>query len=227
MVSRVLIVDDDQYITSLLQAAMTDESWECDVAYTGEACLRDFQEKHFDLVLLDLMLPVINGFEVCRLIREQSQVPIIALSALNGIADKVECFKVGVDDYITKPFEIDELLARIEAVLRRKGPQPEQVITNGDLRIDSGARRVIAGGKEIALTLKEFDVLLALATNKGKLMAYNDLLIKIWGEEFKDSNSYVQDCVRSLRRKIGDDPAKPRYIVNVAGVGYRFGNKES
>ena len=220
MEKRVLIVDDDKLIIGFLQQALENEGWQTSICVTGEDAIRHVSQEAPDLILLDLLLPGIDGFEVCRTIRRQSHVPIIALSALHQKESKIKCLKLGADDYLTKPFDIGELLARIEAVLRRTGTVP--ILNTGDMEIDFEARQVTVKGIEIVLTRHEFDVLQELAMHKGKVVTYSELLVKIWGEEYKDSFSYVQDCVRSLRRKIESDPSNPQYIINVPGVGYRF-----
>jgi len=222
MVNRVLIVDDDVNITALLQVFLESEGFLTAIAPDGETALRKFEEESPDIILLDLLLPGINGIDVCKAIRSQSKVPIIIITCLSESETELQCMDIGADDYFRKPLDLDRLVSHIKAVLRRTASQLNKKITAGNIEINCDARRVTVDGKEIILTRKEFDVFNKLALNKGKVVTYREMLIEIWGEECTGAFGYVQDCVRSLRHKIEPDPSIPRYIINVAGVGYRF-----
>ena len=184
---NILLVDDDRGILRFLRANMRKEGWETLTAVDGAEALKAFEEKLPDLVILDIMMPKIDGFEVLRRLREWSQIPIIALSARGEATDKVKCLNLGADDYITKPFGIDELIARVRAVLRRSemaSAIPEQSsFTSGDLKINFVERRVTVAGKEVELTPTEYSLLRELVLNAGKVLAYSHLLKRVWGPE--------------------------------------------
>lgn len=194
----------------------------------GNKALEIAGEESLDLVILDLLLPEIDGFEVCRRIREWSKVPIIVLSALEKPEDKVKLLKLGADDYMVKPFNPGELLARVEAVFRRtetdKVVQKQDSFICGDLEIDFNRRRVTVAGNEIRLTPTEYNLLQELVINKGKVLTYTHLLNRVWGPEYIEEREYLHVHIGHLRTKIERDPKHTEYIITVPRVGYRFGN---
>jgi two-component system KDP operon response regulator KdpE len=200
------------------------------VAINGNEALKAAELEMPDLVLLDIMMPEMDGFEVCRRIREWSIVPIIMLTARGDESDKVKCLEMGADDYISKPFGVNELMARIIAVLRRTSIQRVTTITpsfrSGELEINLNARRVTVAGKEVKLTPIEYNLLQELVLNAGKVLTHTHLLQKIWGQEYLSENQYLHVYIGNLRNKLETNPAKPKYFIMVSGVGYMF-QKES
>ena len=228
---RVLVVDDEPEITLVLRSALTKHGYDVRVANEGEAALELFHAWPPDLVITDLSMPNMNGLKLCERVRAISQLPIIILSVKSDEAAKVEALDLGADDYVTKPFGIGELLARVRAALRRS-PEPaddETVIQDGDFLIDQATRSVQVSGKEIKLSPKEFELLLYFVRHAGKVLTHHTLLGKIWGGDYTDQSEYLRVFVRHLRKKIEPDPAKPRYILTEPWVGYRFipGNAET
>lgn len=229
MAPKVLIVDDEEHIIELITFNLELKGYEVDSASDGEEALQKFKKIKPDLILLDIMLPKINGIEVCRRIRESEELPdvaIIMLTARGMEKDKVEGLEVGADDYITKPFSIQELMARIKAVMRRWNTLPKERefehLEYGALQIDPQNYEVYKNGAKLDLTLKEFELLKLLAVNRGKVFSRNDLLDKVWGYEYFGESRTVDVHIRHLRKKIEDDDKDPRYIETVRGVGYKF-----
>ncbi|HEX9531125.1 MAG TPA: response regulator transcription factor [Acidimicrobiales bacterium] len=225
MSGKVLVVDDEPEIRRALRTGLGYNDLDVRAAGSGEEALEVAAAWRPDVVLLDLGLPGMDGFEVLRRLRERgSPAAIIVVSVMPGERDKVRALDLGADDYVTKPFGVAELLARIRAVLRR---QPaitagEPVIRAGDLEIDLGRRQVTAGGRLVHLTPTEFDLLRELAVNAGRPVTHTSLLRKVWGEHAIGDRYNTRYVVAQIRRKLGDDPARPRYIVNEPGVGYRL-----
>lgn len=226
MAARVLIVDDEKLIVKGIRFSLEKDDYEVDTAYDGGEALEKARENTYDVILLDLMLPVMNGMDVCRQIREFSDVPIIMLTAKGEDMDKILGLEYGADDYITKPFNILEVKARIKAILRRtraaKKNVEENVIVNGDVRIDKDNRRVQICGREINLTGKEFELLEFLVANPGKVYGRAKLLQLIWGKDYPGDERTVDVHVRRLREKIEPNPSEPRYVQTKWGVGYYY-----
>ena len=226
MAARVLIVDDEKLIVKGIRFSLEKDDYEVDTAYDGGEALEKAKENTYDVILLDLMLPVMNGMDVCRQIREFSDVPIIMLTAKGEDMDKILGLEYGADDYITKPFNILEVKARIKAILRRtraaKKNVEENVIVNGDVRLDKDNRRVQICGREINLTGKEFELLEFLVANPGKVYGRAKLLQLIWGKDYPGDERTVDVHVRRLRKKIEPNPSEPRYVQTKWGVGYYY-----
>lgn len=226
MAARVLIVDDEKLIVKGIRFSLEKDDYEVDTAYDGGEALEKAKENTYDVILLDLMLPVMNGMDVCRQIREFSDVPIIMLTAKGEDMDKILGLEYGADDYITKPFNILEVKARIKAILRRtraaKKNVEENVIVNGDVRLDKENRRVQICGREINLTGKEFELLEFLVANPGKVYGRAKLLQLIWGKDYPGDERTVDVHVRRLREKIEPNPSEPRYVQTKWGVGYYY-----
>jgi two-component system KDP operon response regulator KdpE len=221
---RILIVDDEQEITLVLRSGLTRHGYEVRVAGEGEAALDIFQAWTPDLVITDLSMPNMNGLKLCQRLREISSVPIFILSVKGDEATKVEALDNGADDYLTKPFGMGELLARVRATLRRS-PEANHdgtVIQEGDFSIDLETRAVHVADKEIRLSPKEFDLLLYFLRHPGKVLTHRTLLANIWGGDYTDQTEYLRVFIRHLRKKIEPNPAKPRYILTEPWVGYRF-----
>lgn len=226
MAARVLIVDDEKLIVKGIRFSLEKDDYEVDTAYDGGEALEKAKENTYDVILLDLMLPVMNGMDVCRQIREFSDVPIIMLTAKGEDMDKILGLEYGADDYITKPFNILEVKARIKAILRRtraaKKNVEENVIVNGDVRLDKDNRGVQICGREINLTGKEFELLEFLVANPGKVYGRAKLLQLIWGKDYPGDERTVDVHVRRLREKIEPNPSEPRYVQTKWGVGYYY-----
>ncbi len=224
--TRILVVDDELSIIKFLRANLEARSYEVLAAMNGAEALQTFEKELPDLVLLDIMMPKMDGFEVCRRIREWSQVPIIMLSARGDEDDKVKCLDLGADDYITKPFGKDELIARVRAVMRRTesaAAVPTQPsFSRGNLEIKFVRRQVTVAGKEVKLTPTEYSLLQEFVLNAGKVLTHTHLLNKVWGPEYREETQYLHVFVRRLRAKLEPDMTNPRYIVTVSGVGYQF-----
>ncbi len=223
---RILIVDDELSILKYLRANLEAQGYEVLMAMDGAQALKTLEAELPDLVVLDIMMPEMDGLEVCRRLREWSQIPVIMLSARADESDKVQCLDLGADDYITKPFGKNEFIARVRAVMRRAeaaSPAPTTPsIKSGDLEINFSQRKVTVKGKEVALTLTEHALLQELALNAGKVLTYIHLLQKVWGTDYADEREYLHVFVSRLRAKLEPEPQKPRYITTVSGVGYRF-----
>lgn len=225
--AKVLVVDDEKLIVKGIRFSLEQEGMEVDCAYDGEEALNMAREKEYDMVLLDLMLPKVNGLEVCQQIREFSDMPIIMLTAKGEDMDKILGLEYGADDYITKPFNILEVKARIKAIMRRtvrseSKEEKSKVVTVGDLRLDCDSRRVFIGEREINLTAKEFDVLELLVFNPNKVYSRENLLNIVWGYEYPGDVRTVDVHIRRLREKIESNPSEPRYVHTKWGVGYYF-----
>ena len=230
MANRILVVDDEKLIVKGLRFSLEQDDMEVDCAYDGGEALKLAKEKEYDCVLLDLMLPVMDGLEVCREIREFSDMPIIMLTAKNDDMDKIMGLEYGADDYVTKPFNILEVKARIKAILRRNSRKKTKEEKNShrvvvrDLEMDTESRRVFVNGKEINLTAKEFDLLELLLTNPGKVYSREQLLNIVWGFEYPGDVRTVDVHVRRLREKIETNPSDPHYVFTKWGVGYFYKN---
>jgi len=227
MSKRVLVVDDEKLIVKGIRFSLEQDGMEVDCAYDGEEALEKAQAGEYDIILLDLMLPKIGGLEVCQQIREFSQIPIIMLTAKGEDMDKILGLEYGADDYITKPFNILEVKARIRAILRRSTKPVQQdeqvkVVVINDLRLDCESRRVFIHDKEINLTAKEFDVLELLVFNPNKVYSREKLLKIVWGYEYPGDVRTVDVHIRRLREKIEDNPSDPKYVHTKWGVGYYF-----
>jgi len=223
--STILVVDDEPQLRRVMRATLTNLGYTVIDAKTGEDALDLLRQNHPDLILLDLNMPGIGGLETCRAIRESSEVPIIILSVRNTEREKVQALDAGADDYVCKPFGIQELLARIRAALRRSPSSVENesnVFRTEDLEIDFGARRVVLQGKAARLTPKEFDLLRMLVANPNKAIPHRKLLQSIWGPDYGDEVEYLRFFVNQLRKKIEPVPSKPRYLITEPWVGYRF-----
>jgi len=223
---RILLIEDDPHIRRFLRASLTTQGYDLLEADTGRAGLSLAASQIPDIVLLDLGLPDMQGMEVLQRLREWSSVPIIILSARGQERDKVANLDAGADDYLTKPFGIGELLARIRVALRRTGPAqegtPETVFTLGNLRVDFDRRQVFRDQEEIHLTPIEYKLLSVLVKNRGKVVTHRQLLKKVWGPSFVEQNPYLRIFILNLRRKLEDDPARPSYLITEPGVGYRL-----
>ena len=218
----VLVVDDEPQILRVMRASLPIRGYEVLTASSGEEALNQLSKQVPDLVILDLVMPEMSGLEVCRRVREFSSVPIIVLSAKGSESDKVSALDLGADDYVTKPFGMDELLARSRAVLRRLSTTTDRVVSVGDVTIDIDERRVVVAGKEIRLTPKEFDVFKYLVNNAGKVVTHRALLQTVWGWESTDQTEYLRVFINQLRRKIETDASHPHYLITEPWVGYRF-----
>jgi DNA-binding response OmpR family regulator len=222
---RILVVDDEAIVTEVVERYLVREGYGVNIVRDGPGALDAIARDPVDLVVLDLMLPRIDGLEVCRRIRSESRVPIIMLTAKNEESDKILGLGIGADDYIVKPFSPRELVARIQAVLRRAGSTPAEpgdVIRHGALKVNPRSRIVENGGRAIELTAKEFDLLYFLARNPGQVFSREQLLDQVWDFHFAGDISTVTVNVRRIREKVETDPNRPRYVKTVWGVGYKF-----
>lgn len=225
---KALVVDDEKLIVKGLKFSLEQEGYEVDCAYDGQEAVDKAKENEYDIMLLDLMLPIYNGYEVCQQIREFSDMPIVMLTAKGEDMDKILGLEYGADDYITKPFNILEVKARIKAIVRRNKrkaaatPAAPKVIISGKMRLDVEAKRLYIDDIEIKLTVKEFDILKLLAENPGKIYSREQLLTLIWGSKYPGDARTVDVNVRRLREKIEENPAKPEYVHTKWGMGYYF-----
>ena len=225
---KALVVDDEKLIVKGLKFSLEQEGYEVDCAYDGQEAVDKAKEKEYDIMLLDLMLPIYNGYEVCQQIREFSDMPIVMLTAKGEDMDKILGLEYGADDYITKPFNILEVKARIKAIVRRNKrkaavtPATPKIITSGKMKLDIEAKRLYINENEIKLTVKEFDILKLLAENPGKIYSREQLLTLIWGSKYPGDARTVDVNVRRLREKIEENPAKPEYVHTKWGMGYYF-----
>ena len=230
---RALIVDDEKLIVKGIRFSLEQDEMQVDCAYDGEEALELARTNHYDIILLDVMLPRLTGYEVCQQIREFSNVPIIMLTAKGEDMDKILGLEYGADDYITKPFNILEVKARIKAIMRRTEPRhtqgetqvTSQVVEIGDMKLDCEGRRVYIKGKEIGLTAKEFEVLELLMRNPDRVYSRESLLQLVWGTDYPGDARTVDVHIRRLREKIEENPSDPRYVHTKWGVGYYFLNK--
>lgn len=220
---RVLVVDDDVQIIRAMRINLRARGYEVETAESGGAALRLAEERHPDLVLLDLGLPDVEGVEVIQRLRGWSQVPIIVLSARHSSGEKVRCLDSGADDYVTKPFGMDELLARIRAAERRPLHAEEApVVRTTAFTVDLGAKRVLRDGREVRLTPTEWHILEALIRHPDQLISQRRLLHDVWGPSYQSETNYLRVYMAQLRRKLEPDPARPRFLITEAGRGYRF-----
>ena len=227
---RILVVDDEPQLTRVLRTGLTSRGYDVRVAADGLSGFETFIDWHPDLLITDLAMPEMHGLELCRRVRAISAVPIIVLSAKGEEKTKVEALDIGADDYVTKPFGIDELLARVRASLRRAAtalmPEAEaRVLSAGDFHIDLETRRVTVAGREVHLTPKEFDLLVYFVKHSGKVLTHRTVLAAIWGGNYVEQNEYLRVFVGNLRKKLEPDPASPRYILTEPWIGYRFDDK--
>jgi two-component system KDP operon response regulator KdpE len=221
---RILVVDDDPQIRRVMRVTLTGHDYEVDDAKTGEDALEKLRANRFDLVLLDMNLPGVGGLETCRAIRGQSEIAIVMLTVRDADSDKVEALDAGADDYVTKPFNPSELLARIRAALRRTPSThgPAGRLTIGSAEIDFDTRHVTSRGKQVRLTPKEFDLLRYLVAHANKVISHRELLQAVWGPDYGDQVDYLRVVVNQLRKKIEAKPATPAYLLTEPWVGYRL-----
>jgi len=227
--ARILVVDDEIEIMRALQRSLVAHGYEVFSAFSGENALEAIAHYRPDLILLDLGLPSMSGLEVCRRVREQSNLPIIVLSVKDSERDKVLALDLGADDYVSKPFGMNEVLARVRVALRhtaqvQAGTEP--IFTAGPLSVDFAQRLVQVAGREVKLTPTEYDLLKALIKNSGKIMTRQMLLSQVWGTGYSAEAHYLHVYIGQLRRKIEPDPAHPHFILTISGVGYRFNGDE-
>ena len=229
MAKRVLVVDDEKLIVKGLRFSLEQDDMEVDCAYDGEEALEKARNNKYDIILLDIMLPKLTGLEVCQQIREFSDVPIIMLTAKGEDMDKILGLEYGADDYITKPFNILEVKARIKAIIRRTSGKSKgesapksQIIEAGELKLDCDGRRLYISGREVNLTAKEFDVLELLVLNPNKVYSRDNLLKLVWGADYPGDVRTVDVHIRRLREKIESNPSEPKYVHTKWGVGYYY-----
>ena len=224
MSKKALVVDDEKIIVKGIKFSLEQDDIEVDCAYDGQEALDKAKSNNYDIILLDVMLPVMSGFEVCQQIREFSNVPIIMLTAKGDDMDKILGLEYGADDYITKPFNILEVKARIKAIMRRasKTTDNKGVITYGDLKLHEEYRRVFVGSREINVTSREYELLELLASNPGKIYSREELLTTIWGDDYPGDVRTVDVHIRRLREKLEPNPSEPRYVRTKWGSGYYF-----
>ena len=227
---KALVVDDEKLIVKGIRFSLEQDNYQVDCAYDGEEALEYARNNPYDIILLDVMLPKLTGFEVCQQIREFSNVPIIMLTAKGDDMDKILGLEYGADDYITKPFNILEVKARIKAIMRRveqkKQPgEKAKIIESGEMRLDCEGRRAYISGKEIGLTAKEFEVLELLMLNPNKVYGRENLLKLVWGSDYPGDVRTVDVHIRRLREKIEENPSEPKYVHTKWGVGYFFRNQ--
>jgi len=228
MSARILIVDDEQLLVKGLVRSLNNEGYETETAYDGRSAREKFQTGDFDLVILDIMLPEVDGLTLCREFRSGSDTPIIMLTARGDDIDKIIGLEMGADDYLSKPFNVRELLARIKAVLRRARQEKSgrKQLVRGDLVIDIARRKVKVKDTEVELTGKEFELLLHLATSPGRVFTREKLLEQVWGYDYIGVDRTVDVHVRRLREKVEENPGKPRYVLTKWGIGYYFNDEE-
>lgn len=220
--TTVLVVDDDTTLSRTLSINLRARGYAALVAFDGTEALRILRHETVDIVVLDLGLPDMSGVEVLRELRSWSTIPVVVLSARDGSDDKVQALDAGADDYVTKPFGVDELLARLRAALRRANPTEPVTVEVGDLRIDLDAHRVWRAGEEVRLTPTEWGVLGALVTRRGRLVSRRQLLQEVWGPAYAKETNYLRIYLQNLRRKLEVDPSRPVHLITEPGMGYRF-----
>lgn len=230
MAKKVLVVDDEKLIVKGIRFSLLQDGMEVDCAYDGEEALAMAKANEYDMILLDIMLPKMDGFEVCQAIREFSDMPIVMLTAKGDDMDKILGLEYGADDYITKPFNILEVKARIKAIMRRASGNKEKKVNSseinkGDLQLDMDSRRLFILGREVNLTAKEFDLLELLVKNENKVYSREDLLGLVWGKDYPGDVRTVDVHVRRLREKIEASPSEPKYVHTKWGVGYYYNQK--
>ncbi len=224
--TSILLVDDDPQLIRLVRANLESVGYAVLTALDAKSALNTLDIEMPDLIILDIMLPEVDGYEICQRIRQFSDIPIIMLTAKVEDMDKVRGLKLGADDYLTKPFNVQELLARVESVLRRAGSTDRDKVPLsfecGDIYVNFAQRRVTVRGQDIALTLTEYKLLSLLVSNAGRVMLHGELLAKVWGAEYQNELEYLRAYIRHLRQKIEQDPHKPKYILSKPGIGYMF-----
>jgi two-component system KDP operon response regulator KdpE len=221
--ARVLVVDDEPHIRRTLEINLAARGYQVDLASTGETAIELVAQKHPDLVILDLGLPGLDGIDVVSRLRKWSSVPILVLSAREAEQAKVAALDAGADDYVTKPFGMDELIARVRATLRRAAPpQEEAAVTTDDFTVDLTAKRIVGPHGEVRLTPTQWHLVELLVRNRGKLVTQRQLLQEVWGPTYSDETHYLRVFFAQIRRKLEPDPAHPRYFITEPGMGYRF-----
>jgi len=225
--ARVLVVDDEPQILRALQMKLRSEGYEVDTAETAAEALAAAAARVPEAVILDMLLPDGRGTDVCRELRQWSAAPVLMLSAVGDEREKIAALDAGADDYVTKPFSVDELLARLRAALRRTAPAGDPVLQIGELRIDLAKRLVTLSDRTVPLTPTEYDLLCLLARNEGKLMTHPTILREVWGPAYREESNYLHVYISHLRRKLEPDPARPRYLLTQAGIGYRLVDPDS
>jgi len=222
----ILLVDDEEKMLNFLQRNLEARGFKVITAANGFDALRLFEEETPSLIVLDIMMPRMDGLEVCRRIREKATVPIIVLTALDEQSDRVQALDLGADDYVAKPFGIDEFLARVRAVLRRstwnENPPPAETVRFSNVEVHINERRVLVNGDEVKVTPTEFQLLKTLVQTPNKVFTHRELLTRVWGSEYGDEAEYLRVYINRLRRKLEKDPNQPRYILTEVGFGYRF-----
>lgn len=224
---RILIVDDEPRLVRLVKVNLLASGYEVDTAADGKTAVEMLEASNYDLVVLDIMLPgQLNGFEVCERVRQFSDIPIIMLTGRAREQDRIRGFDAGTDDYLTKPFSVEELLRRVKAILRRACQMEDSsrrpAYNSGELVINFAQMRVFVRGEEIGLTATEYHVLYHLACHPGKIITHEDLLTWVWGPEYRNELHYLRNYISSLRKKIEDDPGNPKYIIGKHGIGYHL-----
>ena len=223
--STILLVEDEPTLSETLRYNLEREGYTVLTAADGVHGLELARREHPDLLILDIMLPRLDGFSVCRILRQESDLPILMLTARQDEVDRIAGLELGADDYVAKPFSLGELLARVRAIMRRTDRQPtgsREVLDAGALRVDTGSRRAWRAGAELTLSQKEFDLLTCLIRNRGMALSRDVLLERVWGYDFLGDSRTVDVHIRWLREKVETDPGRPMYIQTVRGVGYRF-----
>ncbi len=220
--SRILVVDDEPQILRALQSTLRGAGYDVETAMTAEAALTIAATRPFDAIILDLVLPDGSGVDVCRELRTWSKVPVLVLSALGDEREKVAALDAGADDYVTKPFGVAELLARLRAVLRRAEPSGSPVIDVGELRLDLEKHSLSRDGELVQLTPHEFELMRLFMQNEGKLLTHKTILKEVWGPAYQSESHYIHVYVSQLRRKVERDATRPRYLLTESGAGYRF-----
>jgi two-component system, OmpR family, KDP operon response regulator KdpE len=225
--ARVLVVDDEPQITRVLKTVLSSQGYDVRTAAEGESALASFRDWSPDLLITDLRMPHMDGAELCRRVRESSGVPIIVLSVSNEKPSKIDALDSGADVYVTKPFDIDELMAHVRAALRRSGAATAEPSSfeAGDFRVDMDARRVHTQGREVRLTPKEFDLFVHMARHPNRVLTHASLLEAVWGQASQEQPEYLRVFMGQLRKKLEPDPSNPRYLVTEPWVGYRFNPK--
>jgi len=223
---RILVVDDEPQFLRALKTSLRAAGYEVDTATTAEEALTSIGLAPPEAVILDLVLPDRRGTDVCREIRGWSEIPIIVVSAVGEEAEKIAALDAGADDYVTKPFGIGELLARLRAALRRSGTLGSPVIEIGEIRVDLDKHAVTVSGEPVHLTPREFELMRLFAQNEGKLLTHRTILRELWGPAYQTESSYLHVHISQLRRKIESDPTRPRYLLNEPGAGYRLVNPD-
>lgn len=228
MAKKILVVDDEKKIVDIVKAYLEREGYHVMVAYEGRSALNMARRESPELIILDLMLPEVSGWDVCRTLRKESDIPIIMLTAREETTDKIIGLELGADDYVTKPFDPKELVSRVRAVLRRSEARttPKALLQVADLSIDVGKRQVLRGGEPVELTPLEFGFLRVLAENPGRVYSRMHLLDMVQGDAYEGYERTIDSHIKNLRKKIEPDPAQPRYIITVYGVGYKLAEKQ-